>query len=909
MSLDSLLHFISSSGSRHETEADLAFAEVDVQGRITSINPFGRLAWGWRAGTQLDEDFLFSLEGLDTDRPEELPIKAGGLHLRGMRISNREGWFLIGYEPGQKSEQGQQVSFRSLMDRIPQPALSINTEGLARYVNEATARALETDASRLIGRPALSELICPEDRWKLAELLELAAREGSSHSSVRFGRLARSGVLHIVQSVTDEFQALILPLMGQSLDEAVPLVPEAVYQSFLEQAPVGIVHLDARGTVTFENHHFRTIVGSSPDESWLGLPMEGIRRLDATEVAVLSQAVRQGNDWSGQLTLRDGISGDVTHHLSVHASPIRHPETERIGTALMIEDRTELVEGRQEIAFLERSESVKSSLRELATEHSNPASFRSAATRLLGEQTGASTAILLGLSVVKERLVDVASWSSESGIETDLSISRETLAPFETSRFGQFLTPDHVHSLRLGNGRGEWWVDPFHDNDHFAGYLLLRWNPGERDGEWVTSARLNEWIRLFEYLYSSIQTAARYRMTVSAIDDALFGFAFLPDRGRRFHFVTEQIEVLTGYHPSELMHSDDRGVSWMHDVVHADDAPLVRAHHRTLQDGHESRVTYRIHHRDGSLRWLREHATPRTDATGLIGVNGILSDVSEQKAAELVLLQAKKEAEQSDRSKTAFIATMSHEIRTPLGAVNGFAQLLERELDEFEEELPYDLPDQVREFVGAISERSQKLLNLVHDLFELSNVEMGKATLNMSSQDLTRLVQKSVAKHRPEAEGKNLVLRSDPRLKRAVARVDERRFGQVMDNLLSNAIKFTEQGTIDVDLFTSGRDMVVEVRDSGIGISEDYLDQLFEPFSQEEDWRNRRFEGTGLGLALAGRLTEMMGGRIEAESAKGLGSTFRVMLPMQDDRESARPRGDSSAFPLGSMTPGGDGQS
>ncbi len=197
----------------------------------------------------------------------------------------------------------------------------------------------------------------------------------------------------------------------------------------------------------------------------------------------------------------------------------------------------------------------------------------------------------------------------------------------------------------------------------------------------------------------------------------------------------------------------------MSEIVHEEDLSLVRAHHRTLQDGHESRITYRINHRDGSIRWLREYATPRTDATGMTAVNGILSDVSEQKAAEIVLLQAKKEAESSDRLKTAFIATMSHEIRTPLGAVNGFAQLLAKELEEFEEELPYDLPEQVHEFASAISERSQKLLTLVHDLFELSNIEMGKAAMQSKLAEPARLVRASVEKIRLEAERKGLKLR------------------------------------------------------------------------------------------------------------------------------------------------------
>ena len=719
-----------------------------------------------------------------------------------------------------------------------------------------------------------------------------------------------------MQSAPDEFQALILPLNGQGGATAQPLIPEPHYRSFLEQAPVGVLHLDARGIVTFENHHFRSIVGSTPDDSWLGLPLEGIRRLDRTEAAPLMDAIHTREEWSGDLVLYDEITSRPTHHLRVRTAPIRLPDSGFIGSALFLEDRTDLINGRQEMAFIERADRVKSGLRELATEHAAPSAFRQAATRFLGQQTGASSVLLLGLSAIKDRLVEVASWWSEPTMEPALSLERHAFGVPESRRFGRFITPNEAGTCGLEPSSAERWVDPVHDNEQFAGYLLLEWSEGQRDDEWVTSARLNEWVRLFESLYSSIQTANRYRMTVAAIDDALFGFAFLPDRGRRFHFATEQIEELTGVHPSALLHGGDDGVDWMRDVIHPEDASLVRAHHRMLQDGHESRVTYRIRHRDGSIRWLREHATPRTDATGLVAVNGILFDVSEQKAAETVLMQAKKEAEQSDRSKTAFIATMSHEIRTPLGAVNGFAQLLERELDEFEEELSGDLPSPVREFVTAISERSQKLLALVHDLFELSNVEMGKASLQLAELDATGLIMQSVDRFRDEAETKGLVLRHRPHPTTSTIKVDAKRFAQVLDNLLSNAVKFTDRGTVDVETRHEGQEFVVEVRDTGIGIAEDNLERMFEPFSQEEDWRNRRFEGTGLGLALAGRLTGMMGGRIEAESEKGIGSIFRVRMPLVIT-ESVKDRAPRAGLTGGWLTPqawldlqaGGDGQS
>lgn len=558
MSLDSLLHFISSSGSDRHADADLAFAEVDVQGRITSINPFGRLAWGWRTGTQLEDDLLFALEGLGADAPVELPIMVGGLHLRGMSFGDREGWFLIGHEPEQGPEAGQQLSFRSLMDRIPMPACSLNTNGLARYANAAAANVLGRDAASMVGQPVLAELIHPEDRWKLAEVVELAAGEGSSHTTVRFGHAGQTGVLHVVQSVPDEYHAIILPISGELGISQSRIVPETFYQSFLEQGPVGILYLDAQGRVTFENHHFRSIVGSSSNDSWLGFPLSAVRILDQQVAADIMEAIEAGEPWTGSAALRDGENGPIRNHLHVHAAPIQHPEGHRIGAALMIEDRTDLEQGRQTLVHYERLESIKADLRALSSSCPAPAGFRQQATELLAEAFGADQAFLLGLSMAKERLVEIARSSSvPAGFET-ISLARAPLAPFESQRFGRFIRPAEPFGLPLSE-HGEIWLDPVHDNEQFAGYVALVWQDQGRDTEWASEARMNEVLRLFESLYSSIQMGARYRTTVAAIEDALFGFSFLPGTGRQYHFITDQIEMLTGYHaPHRRDRSDGR---------------------------------------------------------------------------------------------------------------------------------------------------------------------------------------------------------------------------------------------------------------------------------------------------------------------------------------------------------------
>ena len=882
MSLDALLHFISSSSTENQQDPELAFAEVSPSGTIVSLNPFGRLAWGWRVGSMLSKDLQIALECLEGDEPEELPVTLGGLHLKGLSKGVDQGWFVIGYEPDTLNGMRDHFSFRALMDRIPQPAACLNMTGLTRYVNEAIGREFGVNPQQLIGRPILSELIHPEDRWKIAELMELAAKDGSSHASVRFGKSSRIGVLHMVQSVGDEFQVIILPLgEGENFIDG-SYVQDSIFQSFLEQGPIGVLYLDADARVTFENHYFRALVGEDPDSSWLGLKLNEVLSLSPESAFHIQSAIEQPSSSVLNVDFLDPASRNVNRHVKIHAAGIVHPEGHVIGATLLVEDRTEWVRREQELARLEHSEKVKNGLRELATISPDPHIFKDSALALMGEAMGAFRSSLLGLSVGKDRMVEIAAWSREDRYDAPESIEREEIAYFEDLKSGAFLRYSDMDGFGICDRleAGSCWIAPIEDNGQFAGYLVFAWDKSEARPDASRTSFIDDVVRLFESLYSWIQLGARYRTTVASIDDALFGFSFYKDGNRRYHFATDQFTVLTGYQPSQLMQEGEKSIDWIKQVVHDDDTTLIRTHNLTLLEGHESRVTYRIYHQDGTIRWLREHATPSRDSTGMTAVNGIISDVSEQKAAELVLLQAKKEAEASDRSKTAFIATLSHEIRTSLGAVHGFAQLLEKEMEEFEEELSTDMPEQVHEFLAAIAERSQKLLSLVDDLFELSNIEMGKASLQQSSVSLPSIVRGSVEKVRSSADRKGLDIQFSMHETDQLIVGDARRVSQIFDNLLSNAIKFTEEGSIQVNMYSRGEFVLVDVVDTGVGISEDYLGNLFDAFSQEEDWRNRKYEGTGLGLALARRLAELMNGHIDVESKKGSGSTFRVSFPI-----------------------------
>jgi len=254
-------------------------------------------------------------------------------------------------------------------------------------------------------------------------------------------------------------------------------------------------------------------------------------------------------------------------------------------------------------------------------------------------------------------------------------------------------------------------------------------------------------------------------------------------------------------------------------------------------------------------------------------------DVTEQKDTEEILLDAREQVASASRLRNTFVATMSHELRSPLGAVNGFAELLATELAEWEEQTGELLPAQIHEFAETVRQNARRLLLLIDDLFVLSNVEAGTLRLDRVPVALHPLVQRCASQAGVRLAEKDVALKLDLAPGDPHVLGDPLRVEQILDNLFSNAAKFTEAGRVTVRTYRDGDDVAVEICDTGVGIDAAYLDHLFTPFVQEDHWLNRRFEGTGLGLALAKRLLDLMEGRIEVESEKGQGATFRVFLP------------------------------
>jgi PAS domain S-box-containing protein len=302
-------------------------------------------------------------------------------------------------------------------------------------------------------------------------------------------------------------------------------------------------------------------------------------------------------------------------------------------------------------------------------------------------------------------------------------------------------------------------------------------------------------------------------------------------------------------------------------LVHPDDkSTAVAAWQQAIESKGVYEAEFRLVQEDGTVQWLREQGR---FVAGLDGspdlVTGVTLDITDRKRTEELLKQA-------DRRKDEFLANMSHEIRSPMTSILGYSDILLSNLKD---------PDDVA-CVRTIRQSGNYLLEIVNDILDLSKIESGELKLNNEVISLPTVLEEvhALMAVRSKEKGLPLILRYDGALPESIAS-DRVRLRQILINLVSNAIKFTERGSVQiVGRFVPENSLLeVEVTDTGIGISREMQDRLFQPFTQADASLTREYGGTGLGLAITKRLIDMMGGSIAFVTEVNRGTTFRVTIP------------------------------
>jgi PAS domain S-box-containing protein len=377
--------------------------------------------------------------------------------------------------------------------------------------------------------------------------------------------------------------------------------------------------------------------------------------------------------------------------------------------------------------------------------------------------------------------------------------------------------------------------------------------------------RKNAWLKkeIAERMRAEKVIRENERFLMSISDSFPIQIAYV-DSNQVYRFVNRLYE--TKYHMPR-----DRIIGRsIKDVVGDDLYSAISPYIERVMNGEPVSYETRQTHEGKEMDLFISYIPNMDDQGGVSGFYGLIQDISERKCMERDLFQAKEMAESASQAKGDFLANMSHEIRTPMNAIVGLTYLT----------LNTDLTERQRGYLNKIRASAQILLGILNDILDFSKIEAGKLKLESTHFDLEEVLKNlsDMIVTPAEEKGIEIGIYVEEDVPRALIG-DPLRLGQILINLTSNAVKFTETGGIFIrvtcqDPGASPVELTFSVRDTGIGIPEDMISSLFDPFTQADESTTRKFGGTGLGLSICKRFTEMMGGKIWAENNPDRGAAF-----------------------------------
>ncbi len=521
------------------------------------------------------------------------------------------------------------------------------------------------------------------------------------------------------------------------------------------------------------------------------------------------------------------------------------------------------------------------------------------------------TGVALALAMFRFRILDVVPAARDAVIQNmdegvvvlddqdrivDLNLAAErTFSPLATQLIGlpvEKVLPQWEALLAAGGGEFEQVTDDGGEGASRTYDIRISPITDERSQRTARVLLLHDVTDRKRTEESLRHTETKFEEVLKSIEDAYYE----TDLPGKLLLVNEAFGSALGYPVEEL-----QGKNFRHMTDPAQARVMLRDFNKVYRSGQPlKRVEYRFKKSNGEYLYAELSVSLIRDANGeATGFRGLIRDVTDRRLAQRELQRAKEvaeqaqaEAEAANQAKSTFLANMSHELRTPLNAIIGYSEILMEDAEDFG--LDDFLPD-LQKIHGA----GKHLLSLISDVLDLSKIEAGKMELYLETFEVQAMIEEVVHTIQPLIEKNRNQLQLEIGEDVGLMHADMTKVRQALFNLLSNASKFTEEGTIRLavqrqaveagngqphwtgDAGESGVWLTFEVADSGIGMTPQQVEKLFQPFTQADASTTRKYGGTGLGLTITQRFCQLMGGQVTVESEKGAGSTFTIWLPQR----------------------------
>ncbi len=725
--------------------------------------------------------------------------------------------------------------YRSLINQLPIGIYRSTSDGKILHANQSLAEMLAYDSAEEMKNISSKELFFDINERE-AELEEWNKNKGvvtteirlkKKNGSIIYARDRGRAILN-EQGEIIYYDGIIEDISDKVKAEQARRETEEKYRLIFENAPMGIIFYDTEGYVTVCNEAHLQILGTER-KNVIGFNVfQNVKNKKMVEEMKKPFQGQQGH-YEGEYTSH---TGKRSHYNRSRFEPVKESDGNIIGAVGIVEDLTEQVTASRMITKLSKGVEQSANLIVITDLDGNIEYVNQTFTKITGYQA--------------DEVIGENPRILKSGIHSD-AFYKEL---WNTISSGRDWRGEICNKKKNGDLYWEsMTISPVTDeNNNILNYIAIK--------EDITEKRK---IRM-----SLIESESRLSALIDSMDD----YIHVIDRDFNIILMNNALKEFT----EELGNESKPEGKNLFDYFSQQDERLKKEYQEVFKTG---RILISEESREYNKKMIHSETRKIPVETGgeIIYVITLIRDISERKHSQMELIEAKEKAEEASRLKSIILGNLNHELRTPLNGIMGSAQLLKMCLVN-EDDL---------ELVDMQLQSAERLYKTLNNLLTLSELESHTSNIRVATLSIHKLLGYSIKAYEDEIQRKGLFLDMEIEDKNLKVQVDEIILNQIISNLLDNAIKFTKEGTIKITVskFVSKNETlaVFKISDTGIGIENTKLQTIFEAFRQGSEGLARTHEGTGLGLSVTKKMVELLGGVIDIESRKGIGTTVTFTLP------------------------------